>query len=382
MHDPALVTQFSHIEREQENTPVAPLLGPSQVRSTGKTGSGSVVKPAPVTKLAKAPADFSKSSGRKPGGEATRGGGTTPKNRRGLIILVFLVVFAVAVAILSYWLAVGRWTTIPQLAGMTLNQATTEANAHDIILGTPLQAYDEVVPVGQVIKTDPPQGTRVSKGSTITVTVSKGQERYPMPTVVGLSEADAKTALLAAHLAEGAVTTAFSDDYASGVVISASKDSGDSLPPNTTVDLVVSKGPEPIAIPNVIGKTPDDATATLTNLGFKVNVDSTRSQYSSSIDAGNVVSQDPDAGTSSNPATGHHGDTITLGLSLGPKMIEVPNVNGFRRADAQQALSAAGFIVQFNDVNPSSFKIGVVVGTDPYGGAMAAEGSTVTVNVV
>jgi len=147
--------------------------------------------------------------------------------------------------------------------------------------------------------------TEYGERGPITLTVSLG----PVPDVVGKSAADAQAALEAVDLTVGSQDEQYSDDVPEGQVISA-KPQDDPAVRGTAVDLVVSKGPAPIALPDVHGKTINQATSTLENLGLKVSVPDCTNilcgfyDWKASLP---VTSTDPAAGT-----TVHKGDTITL----------------------------------------------------------------------
>lgn len=139
----------------------------------------------------------------------------------------------------------------------------------------------------------------------VTLTVSLG----PVPDVVGKTVAEAQAAFDAVGLTIGAQDGQFSDDVPEGQVISA-KVQDDPAVKGSAVDLVVSKGPAPISLPDVQGKTINDATSTLENLGLKVSVPDCTNilcgfyDWKASLP---VDATDPAAGT-----TVHRGDTVTL----------------------------------------------------------------------
>ena len=147
---------------------------------------------------------------------------------------------------------------------------------------------------------------------------------------------------------------------------------GTPLKRGDTVTVVVSKGPRPIKIPDFTGKVATLAKAALERRGFKVDATEVNDD---NVPKGRVVSQSPDSGT------GQKADVISLVVSKGPVMVEVPNVVGMGLDAATEQLKAAGFNV---DVRHSTVYIGVkyVVSTDPGRGTSAPKGSTVTVNIV
>jgi len=357
LHDAELVREFSGGDAEPEKTPVAPdpmwpVAAAVPVRDTPP--------PPATTKLAKV-------SHRDPPIRKEK-----KKRKFPLLPLILILAVVLAGSGFGYWAAVGRWTHVPAVAGMTEQDATALAQTDSLQVDS-LQAYSETIDIGHVIRVEPDQGKRVTKGSTVTLYVSKGPERYDMPTVVGLSEADARTAILNAHMAVGTVTQDWSETVAEGLVISASQDAGASLKPDTPIDLVISKGREPIPLPAYAGQLADTASQALTDAGFTVT---TSEDNSPSVPTGNVISQDP-AGCDT--CTGYRGDAVSLVVSIGPKMIAIPPVRGLFRNDAITTLKNAGFDVS---VDSSAFPLGYATGTSPTSGVMAAEGSTVTLYIV
>jgi serine/threonine-protein kinase len=135
----------------------------------------------------------------------------------------------------------------------------------------------------------------------------------------------------------------------------------------------VSKGPRPVAVPNVVGLQVDIATAQLNTAGFPVlptRVDSDRP-------AGEVVAQDPPGNS-----TTSKGATVRLSVSKGPETVPVPDVTLLPLADARTTLTAAGFTsrVVFQDTDDDTLD-GIVVSQDPPGEAQAEPKSVVTLTV-
>lgn len=294
------------------------------------------------------------------------------RRQRGLIALIILIVLGLCGGGAAYWwFSTGRWTTTPILAGLSESEARAQAADSGFILEAAPE-YSETVPAGVIISTDPAAGDRVLKSGTITIVVSLGLERYPMPEVAGLTQAAAETALTSSHLTLGEVTEEWDDEAAPGIVLYASQETGASLPPDTPVDLVVSAGPEPITIEDHTGAVATAATSELEALGFVVE---TEEVNSATVEKGRVVSQSPDEGT------GEAGDVITLTVSLGAKMVEVPSIGGMNQRQAVATLEESGFVVEIKNILNRGNGFGVIAGTEPNAGEMAPEGSTVVLSV-
>ena len=292
------------------------------------------------------------------------------RRRRSVVILVALVLLALG----TYggwrlWQAV-QIVTAPVITGMNQQDAESTLTANHLT-GTFHDEYSETVSKGLVIRTLPTAGTSLDKGSTVAAWVSLGPERHPMPKVASLTQASAEQAITDASLTVGKVTTAYSETVPPGQVISASQKEGTELRRNTAIDLVVSKGRQPISIPSMVGKPIADATAALQNVGFTVSVSSA---HSSTVPEGQVISQSPNSGT------GYRNDTIALVKSLGPVMVTVPDVRLKSESQARSILTQAGFSVIVQYSTPSWLRLNIVAQEVPSGG-QRPQGSTITVYV-
>ena len=163
---------------------------------------------------------------------------------------------------------------------------------------------DEEVPEGEVISQDPAAAAMVDPGATITLTVSSGPAPRTVPTVIGLSVAEASSQLGAAGFA---VTEASepSSDVEEGVVIRTDPAAGTELDAGSTVTIVVSSGPEEATVPSVVGLSEANAISQLQGAGFQVS--STEEDTTDSSQDGRVTAQDPEGN-----ATATAGSTVTI----------------------------------------------------------------------
>jgi eukaryotic-like serine/threonine-protein kinase len=242
----------------------------------------------------------------------------------------------------------------------------------DVAVGDP--AFSETVPKGHVVSTDPQAGGRVLDHGTITLTVSAGKERYAVPKLRGLTVDQAQDALRAQHLAYGRSVMRWSEHVARDQVIGSNPAVGKREAPSTAVDLLVSKGPAPIRVRDWTGRPATRAEQAMQAQGLQV--DTSRHEYSDSVPEGSVISQHPDTGVL------HRGDTVSLVVSRGPHLVEVPGDLRAMGVDAAtELLKSLGFEVE---VEKSRFYIGVgyVYSSDPSPGSMAPRGSTVILHVI
>jgi beta-lactam-binding protein with PASTA domain/tRNA A-37 threonylcarbamoyl transferase component Bud32 len=223
-----------------------------------------------------------------------------------------------------------------------------------------------------VIRQSPQAGERTQKGNFVTLYVSNGPPTVTVPSVVGETLDRALADLQEANL-RGRVVRVESDKP-DGQVVSQNPTAGATVDEESRVIIRVSKGPQPVAVPNVIGSSFETASNTLLGRGFAV---ARGADIDSNEPKGTVVDQSPDAGTFQNPGT-----TITLRVSKGPTTSTVPDVTSQSQTDAQAQLRASGFRVQIvsqpvTDPNQE----GIVQTQDPPGGTQAPAGSTVTIAV-
>jgi hypothetical protein len=142
-----------------------------------------------------------------------------------------------------------------------------------------------------------------------------------VPNVDGGTEAAATSAITAAGLTVGTVTTQSSSTVASGDVISESPAAGTGVAKGTTVALVVSSGPPPVAVPNVVGSTQAAATTSITGAGLTVGT--VTSQSNTTVASGDVISENPAAGTSVSS-----GSSVALVVSTGAPSTTTPTLGG------------------------------------------------------
>jgi serine/threonine-protein kinase len=217
----------------------------------------------------------------------------------------------------------------------------------------------------------PKPGERTQKGNFVTIYVSAGPPKTTVPSVVGEPLDQALSDLQDAKLRGRPVR--IDSDKPEGQVVSQSPSAGASVDEGSRVTVRVSKGPRPVAVPNVIGSSFESANSALQAKGFAVR----RRDVESNEPADTVVGQSPGAGTFQAPGT-----TITLSVSKGPKTSTVPTVTSLSQSDAQAQLKASGFRVHIvsqpvSDPNQE----GIVQTQDPAGGTQAPPGTVVTIAV-
>ncbi|MFH9721662.1 Stk1 family PASTA domain-containing Ser/Thr kinase [Streptomyces sp. NPDC017254] len=310
---------------------------------------------------------------RLPAPEAPPAGGRRSLRQppRGPLALVLGVLLALGLGAGVWYINSGQFTRVPAVLGQTEATATKRITDAGLEVGTTKRAFSDVYERGTVMASEPAPGERLRGNGTVTLTLSRGPEIVKVPNLKNKPLAEARRTLEEEGLVTGVVTTAFSDTVAQGSVVSSDPEPGTERAPDSAVALVVSKG-APIDVPDVTGETVADATATLQEAGLKVAVAPER--INSPEDAGSVAAQSLAEGSR---AAG--GDAITLTVSKGPKLVEVPDVTGETSDDARTALEEAGFEVEVKKSFP--YLGDTVASQSVEGGSTAPEGSTVTITI-
>ena len=264
---------------------------------------------------------------------------------------------------------------VPNVNGLSSEVALERLQADGFVVKLTSVTDDSAEP-GTVIRTDPPGGTQVETGSTIEVFVSTGSEEFPVPPLIGQTLENARSLLSDASLEVGTIEERSDADFAQGTVIEQSPAAGVEVGAGTPVNLVVSSGPELVIVPEVEGLPERDAIAALQDLGLRFTTDE---EFSSTIAKGLVIRSEPAAGTEV-----LSGDTVLLVVSLGPQPVEVPNLVGKTRAQAESTLAGLGLQTSVS-ATPQPVadpgQDGLVVAQVPSVGASVLPGDIVTITL-
>ena len=150
--------------------------------------------------------------------------------------------------------------SVPNVVGMTQAGATSAIISAKLAVGTIAQTNSSTVPAGSVISQNPAGGNSVPEGSSVDLVVSLGPVMVAVPNVVGMTQGSAQSAIIAASLIVGAVTSDYHDTIPPGSVISQNPAGGSSAAPGSPVDLVISLGPSYIPPDPVTVAPPLDPT--------------------------------------------------------------------------------------------------------------------------
>ena len=286
----------------------------------------------------------------------------------GFLSLAILLAVALTAVLWYFRAGPGKRVTIPAVAGQTYEQALSSLREEGLTARR-RNVYSDTVPSGSVVSTDPGGGGRVHPSRVVTVTVSRGVEQVTVPDLSGLSAQEARRRLGSARLVyrEAAV---YSESVDEGRVVSQSVAADTAVNHDSAVTVTISKGRQPIRVPNVVGKSEADANNAIRKAGLTV---SRQEEHSDTVAQGVVISQDPSKGTV------HRGDSVTVVVSQGPELVDVPNVVDMRREEATTTLQNAGFQVQADNVFGGYF--GIVRSQSPAAGTKARKGTGVKIAV-
>ena len=255
-----------------------------------------------------------------------------------------------------------------------LQQAAAAARIQSLGLRTQSRTQTSVRPVGLVLSQNPGGGVKLTRGALVGLTVSAGPGTGIVPSVLGLTAAEAAASLRKAGL--GAKMHPVASNSQAGLVVAQSPAGGTHALHGTAL-LSVSKGPPHLRIPNVTGTTRSTAVGRLHLLGLVARVHIVPSQKP----AGNVVGQIPRAG-----ASAVRGSIVNLSVAQGngqqppPARVTVPDVVRLQQPTAARKLRSVGLKPRVLRVH-SLFAVGSVVAQSPAGGSQTARGTQVSISI-
>jgi serine/threonine-protein kinase len=284
-----------------------------------------------------------------------RSHGRRRSRRRPLRWILGVLAFLVALGALGAagW---GAWTyliphrvQVPSVSGLSVEDAQSRLRAAGLGVRIAEGEYSKRVPEGSVLRIQPAEGTTLEKGDPVTVVPSLGPPPVKVPDLLGRTVREARGLLRGAELEVGKLTRRYSDELAAGRVIEQGVAARDEAPFGSAIDLVVSKGPFPVAVPRVTRMSEEEARALLTDAGFLVLVEE---ELSEDVPRGEVISQDPPRGTELQP-----GNAVTIVVSLGPPEFPMPDVVGMSKAAAVTLLTDLGLTVDVVIARPPGARV-------------------------
>lgn len=302
----------------------------------------------------------------------------TVRRRRGVLWLALVLVGALLAAGIGWWfnLGPGGRSTVPDVRGETEASAVAILEERGIEVSEAVTEPDYDIAAGSALRTVPEAGAEIGNGEAVQLVLSAGRRSLPVPPLAGLPRDQAEAAIVEAGfaVAEGEPDAIFSGDVEAGTVIAATAPDGTSLAELQTLEerspvaLLLSLGPVPAAA----GQTAEAARAALAEVGLEA--DFSAEEHSLEVPAGTLISVAVPEGQV------RRGAVIGGVVSLGPRMLDVPDVVGRPITEAVETIRAAGFDPQLTTNVPDFLQPTLqIVSQDPQGGQLA-EGSPVALD--
>jgi serine/threonine-protein kinase len=293
------------------------------------------------------------------------------RQRRVVVATAVVLLLAVGLGIVTWWLVSGRYTDMPDLRNQSRADAELLAAQTSITLKFE-DAYSEDVPAGLVITTEPAPLDKIRRDGEAKVFLSIGPERFEVPKLVGSTVESARATLQALHLELGTVSQGYSDDQPLGTIIEQSVAEGELVRRNTSIGVTVSQGRKPIPITDYTGQSAEVAVSELKAAGLEVTISDA---YSDTIEPGTVMQQEPNSGDL------YKGDTVKLTVSKGPELVAVPSgLTWTSAANAQAILEAANLKSEIRH-GFAYVGLNVVTEVSPPSGTLVEQGYTVILYV-
>jgi serine/threonine-protein kinase len=280
-----------------------------------------------------------------------------------------LVVAVAAIAWGVWEYVIPHTQPVPAVRGTPLDRAIERLTTLGFRVQVAEGVHDDTIAGGHVVAMDPPAGTELEEGATVTLVPSRGPPPVPVPNVVG-EPLDAAVAAIRSAGLEPEVRRSYHDTVPEGDVISQSPERG-KAPEGSALTITVSRGHAPVVVPKVVGSTQDDAERVLEDAGFRVIV---RTAYSDDVDRGDVIRVEPGQG-----ARIAYGSAVTLTVSQGPERFPAPDLRGLTPQEAEARGESLGLVVTFFYV-PNTPQT-VVISQSPEVGEIVTVGDTIQVFV-
>jgi beta-lactam-binding protein with PASTA domain len=283
------------------------------------------------------------------------------RGKRRIVLWVALAALILAGAGAGGWWFTQDQAKVPTVAGLTESAAVKELRGDGFTVRQAGAINNNTVKAGSIVRTVPAVGTKVRKGSAITLVPSAGPRTIKVPDISGQQLADAESALRQSGLTVGQVHKVASSSVDAGIVVSTSPAAGLLWPQPKPVTISVSAGPP---LPNFVGQNEQAIQQWASQNDIQLNV---QQAGNSDQPQGTITQQSPAANT---PIS--QNETVTIMVSNGPPQVSIPNVDGQSLNDARTTLHQLGFKVTIKKFGPFN----KVFNYSPNG--QAPKGSTIT----
>lgn len=222
------------------------------------------------------------------------------KKKKWPIVLVSLFLFFVVMGVLALTvlpeLFLPKEIEVPDVAGETIEDATSILTKAGFEVEDPVEINDEEVEEGLVIKTDPKAGRMAKEESSITIYLSSGKEKFEMSDYTGRSFEEVESLLEKEGFTQITREDANNEDEPEGTILEQSIDEGEEvIPGETGIEFTVSSGPAPIVLKDLTGLNLKGVQDYAESTGLKI--DTSKEEYHDTVEKGLVISQSQPTGT-------------------------------------------------------------------------------------
>lgn len=298
---------------------------------------------------------------------------TPEKPRRNKKVIILVSALGCVLALFLVWFFLwgpGSFRPMPDVVSQQWADASKTLTRNDIAFAR-VDVFDDNVPRGNVVRTYPAPNDPLGRFQTAKIYISKGIEMLTVPDLAGKNASDAAALVKKARFAPPKVSEDFSDSVAAGILISQDPAPKTRVRHNTIIEIVISKGREPVIVPNVLNKLRDEAATILSQAGLQPEVSE---DFSDTVPKGKVISQNVAPNT-----TLYRNDKVSVVVSRGPRFLPMPNLVAKKQAEATAILQEMG--MQVNVIKVYNLT-GIVAETNPPAGTKVEVGSTVTIKVI
>jgi len=311
--------------------------------------------------------------------ERTRELGTRnrPARFRLLGSLLVIIVLLTAGGILTFLL----WpkeppieiVAVPDIRNIDISSAQKKLEETGLRLSVVEQKYNDEVEPGGIISQNPEEGSKVEKDSTVEVIISKGIETTTMLDLKGLTVDEARNILQQSSIGIGKIDSEYSIEVEKDHIIKQSIKAGDIVSKGISVDLTISKGPEMVTVPSVVGMPYEDAKNVI--IAAKL-IPIREDRFNPGAEVEVVISQEPDASSSTQKDS-----EVILVVTVNTETSIVPDTIGMRADDARVAVEGSGFTAVLIKIVSTKDQKDMVLKQEPIAGTSLARGSSVRIYI-
>ncbi|MCL5985409.1 MAG: Stk1 family PASTA domain-containing Ser/Thr kinase [Actinobacteria bacterium] len=262
---------------------------------------------------------------------------------------------------------------VPDIKNIDISSAQKKLEEAKLRLSVVEQKYNNEVEPGDIISQNPVEGSKVEKDSTVEVIISKGVETTMMPDLKGLTIGEARNILQQSSINIGKIDSEHSIEVGKDLIIKQSIKAGDIVSKGISVDLTISKGPEMVTVPSVVGMLYEEAKNVITAAKL---IPVREDRFNPDTEVGVVISQEPGASSSAQKDS-----EVILIVSVNNETSIVPDIVGMKADDARARVEGSGFAAVLIKIVSAKDQKNVVLKQEPNAGISLARGSSIRIYI-